>query len=231
MLLGLAQAVGGQINVGLPFTAGHVVFLLVLYRAAARSVSQGVDVSAGSAGVAACARVVHSTVSSRIGMTFWTVLVAGPDCGALLGRPANDAPPHRNLFVRRLASLWNFLAGYAGLVSVGQQTFVGLGGYTLYLCALWAGVNPMLGLPLAGLIGGLISTPDRAAAAQAARRLFHHRLVGGGGSLPANLSARAGGRRRLRHQPAGDRGALDRRLAQHARICRSTGYSSRLRSR
>ena len=24
-----------------------------------------------------------------------------------------------------LASLWNFLAGYAGLVSVGQQTFVG----------------------------------------------------------------------------------------------------------
>jgi branched-chain amino acid transport system permease protein len=58
-----------------------------------------------------------------------------------------------------LASLWNLLAGYAGLVSVGQQTFVGLGGYTLYLCALWAGVNPMLGLPLAGLIGGLISLP------------------------------------------------------------------------
>ena len=48
-----------------------------------------------------------------------------------------------------LASLWNFLAGYAGLVSVGQQTFVGLGGYTLYLCALWAGINPMAGLPLA----------------------------------------------------------------------------------
>jgi branched-chain amino acid transport system permease protein len=31
ILLGLAQAVGGQINVGLPFTAGHVVFLIVLF--------------------------------------------------------------------------------------------------------------------------------------------------------------------------------------------------------
>ena len=28
-----------------------------------------------------------------------------------------------------LASLWNLLAGYAGLVSVGQQAFVGFGGY------------------------------------------------------------------------------------------------------
>lgn len=30
ILLGLAQAVGGQINVGLPFIAGHVIFLIVL---------------------------------------------------------------------------------------------------------------------------------------------------------------------------------------------------------
>ena len=31
-----------------------------------------------------------------------------------------------------LASLWNLLAGYAGLVSVGQQAYVGLGGYVLF---------------------------------------------------------------------------------------------------
>ena len=30
-----------------------------------------------------------------------------------------------------LASLWNLLAGYTGLVSVGQQAYVGLGGYAL----------------------------------------------------------------------------------------------------
>ena len=31
-----------------------------------------------------------------------------------------------------LAQLWNLLAGYAGLVSVGQQAYVGLGGYALF---------------------------------------------------------------------------------------------------
>src|SRR5690554_3948004 len=31
-----------------------------------------------------------------------------------------------------LAQCWNLLAGYAGLISVGQQAFVGLGGYALF---------------------------------------------------------------------------------------------------
>ncbi len=31
-----------------------------------------------------------------------------------------------------LACLWNLMAGYAGLVSVGQQAYVGFGGYMLY---------------------------------------------------------------------------------------------------
>ena len=30
-----------------------------------------------------------------------------------------------------LAQMWNLLAGYAGLVSIGQQGFVGLGAYAL----------------------------------------------------------------------------------------------------
>ena len=33
------------------------------------------------------------------------------------------------LMLLALASLWNLLAGYAGLVSVGQQAFVGFGAY------------------------------------------------------------------------------------------------------
>src|SRR5215469_7845615 len=35
-------------------------------------------------------------------------------------------------YMLTLAQFWNLLAGYAGLVSVGQQTFVGLGGYLLF---------------------------------------------------------------------------------------------------
>ncbi|HEY2078809.1 MAG TPA: hypothetical protein VGH53_20960, partial [Streptosporangiaceae bacterium] len=34
-----------------------------------------------------------------------------------------------------MASAWNLLAGYAGLVSVGQQAFLGLGAYFVVLLA------------------------------------------------------------------------------------------------
>lgn len=50
-----------------------------------------------------------------------------------------------------LAILWNLLAGYAGLVSVGQQAYVGLGGYTLFVCVIWFGMNPIVAIPLAAL--------------------------------------------------------------------------------
>ncbi|WP_113701399.1 branched-chain amino acid ABC transporter permease [Nonomuraea lactucae] len=32
-----------------------------------------------------------------------------------------------------LASMWNLLAGYAGMVSIGQQAYIGLGAYALFL--------------------------------------------------------------------------------------------------
>ena len=50
-----------------------------------------------------------------------------------------------------LASLWNLLAGYAGLVSVGQQAYVGLGAYTLFALAILFGISPLWAIPLAGL--------------------------------------------------------------------------------
>src|SRR3974377_2040483 len=52
-----------------------------------------------------------------------------------------------------LAQLWNLLAGYAGLVSVGQQAYVGLGAYALFALAILFGVSPLWSIPLAGLIG------------------------------------------------------------------------------
>jgi branched-chain amino acid transport system permease protein len=58
-----------------------------------------------------------------------------------------------------LASLWNLLAGYTGLVSVGQQAFVGLGGYVLVSATLFLGINPLYGIPLAGLAAAIISVP------------------------------------------------------------------------
>jgi branched-chain amino acid transport system permease protein len=58
-----------------------------------------------------------------------------------------------------LAQYWNLLAGYAGLVSVGQQAFVGLGGYLLFALTLHAGLDPLVAILLAGLLAGALALP------------------------------------------------------------------------
>jgi branched-chain amino acid transport system permease protein len=58
-----------------------------------------------------------------------------------------------------LASLWNLLAGYAGLVSVGQHAYVGLGAYTLFALTIFGGLHPLVAIPLSGLAGVLVSIP------------------------------------------------------------------------
>jgi len=62
-----------------------------------------------------------------------------------------------------LASLWNLLAGYAGLVSVGQQAYVGLGAYLLFALTILVGVPPLAAIPLAGIIAAILSLPVIAA--------------------------------------------------------------------
>jgi len=58
-----------------------------------------------------------------------------------------------------LASLWNLLAGYAGLVSVGQQAFVGLGGYLLFALAILFEVHPIAAILIAGPIAAVVAIP------------------------------------------------------------------------
>jgi branched-chain amino acid transport system permease protein len=58
-----------------------------------------------------------------------------------------------------LAQYWNLLAGYAGLVSVGQQAYVGLGGYLLFALTIFGGLDPLLAIPLAGLIAAVVAIP------------------------------------------------------------------------
>ena len=58
-----------------------------------------------------------------------------------------------------LAQLWNLLAGYAGLVSVGQQAYVGLGGYALFYLTGALNVNVYVALLIAGPFAGLLSIP------------------------------------------------------------------------
>ncbi|WP_163268646.1 branched-chain amino acid ABC transporter permease [Chelativorans alearense] len=58
-----------------------------------------------------------------------------------------------------LAMLWNLLAGYAGFVSVGQQAYVGLGGYLLFALTIFLGLHPVAAIAAAGLAGALVAMP------------------------------------------------------------------------
>lgn len=56
-----------------------------------------------------------------------------------------------------LAQMWNLLAGYSGLISLGQQSFVGLGGYTLAVLSSYYGINIWIGVGLGGLASVLLA--------------------------------------------------------------------------
>jgi branched-chain amino acid transport system permease protein len=58
-----------------------------------------------------------------------------------------------------LGTMWNLLAGYGGMVSIGQQAYIGVGGYGLVVLADTVGMNPFLALPLAGVVCGLLAWP------------------------------------------------------------------------
>ncbi len=64
----------------------------------------------------------------------------------------------QGFIVLTLASMWNLLAGYAGLVSVGQQAFVGLGAYFVLILALH-GTLPFAALPVAAIGCGVAALP------------------------------------------------------------------------
>src|SRR6478752_3382862 len=58
-----------------------------------------------------------------------------------------------------LAIMWNLLAGYADIPTVGQHGFVGVGAYGFVGFAALAGLNPFLAIPLAGVVALLVAIP------------------------------------------------------------------------
>lgn len=58
-----------------------------------------------------------------------------------------------------LAQLWNLLAGYGGLVSVGQQACVGIGAYAMFAGVILWGWDPVLAIPLGGLAALALAVP------------------------------------------------------------------------
>jgi branched-chain amino acid transport system permease protein len=104
-------------------------------------------------------KVEHATASSRVGVVLVAFMLIVLALAPLWGSRETLRLLAEIFTFIALASLWNLLAGYAGLVSVGQQAFVGLGGYLLFALAMLVGVHPILAILLAGPVAALVAVP------------------------------------------------------------------------
>src|SRR5574337_1562168 len=68
------------------------------------------------------------------------------------------------IYFLALAEMWNLLAGYGGMVSFGQQAWIGLGGYTLIVLADDLHVNMFLAIFVGGVVAALVALPTAALA-------------------------------------------------------------------
>jgi branched-chain amino acid transport system permease protein len=57
-----------------------------------------------------------------------------------------------------MAALWNLLAGYAGMISFGQQAYLGIGAYVVYLVGK-AGVSPFAGIAVGAVACAVAAVP------------------------------------------------------------------------
>lgn len=106
--------------------------------------------------------IERATAASRLGTFVGAGLLA-----ALIPLPFWGTSSDMRLLVEflsmlTLAQMWNLLAGYGGLVSVGQQAYIGLGGYALNVLADFLGINPFLSVFLAGLVATAFALPTAA---------------------------------------------------------------------
>jgi len=101
--------------------------------------------------------VTRATTASRIALFVAALLVIALAAAPYWGSTATLRLLGEIMVYLALASLWNLLAGYSGLVSIGQQAYVGFGGYVLFTICYHSGLNPLYAIPVAGLAAAVVS--------------------------------------------------------------------------
>lgn len=113
------------------------------------------------------------------------------------------------LYLLALAQLWNLLAGYAGLVSVGQQGWIGIGAYAIIVATNDLNLPLALGILCAGLVAAFFAIPTALLSfrlrggyfaigtwviAEVFRLLVTSSVdwLGGGGGMSINIGTRLG---------------------------------------
>ena len=57
------------------------------------------------------------------------------------------------------AMTWNLMAGYGGMVSIGQQAYFGLGGYVMLALGNFLNVNPFVAIVLGACVAAAVAVP------------------------------------------------------------------------
>jgi branched-chain amino acid transport system permease protein len=104
-------------------------------------------------------RISRATQASHIALIVAFVLVPFLIAAPWWGSTATLRLIGEMMVYLALATLWNLLAGYTGLVSVGQQAYVGLGIYTVVACSVLLGIHPYWAIPIAALVAILLALP------------------------------------------------------------------------
>ena len=87
---------------------------------------------------------LRGTTVSRVAWRSGSLVVAVVALAPWWGEPSTLNLLVRFMSLLCLAQMWNLLAGYAGLVSIGQQAFIGIGAYTLVYFGNERGLNIFL---------------------------------------------------------------------------------------
>jgi len=103
--------------------------------------------------------VKRSSAFSNVGLVLLAFVVVGLLSAPLWAGRADMRLLSEIYLYLSLACLWNLMAGYAGLVSVGQQAYVGFGGYLLFTLTMFFGLHPVPAIALAGVFAALLAIP------------------------------------------------------------------------
>lgn len=112
----------------------------------------------GQAAAVPAVRIRRSTRVSRWALPFSVVLVAVLAYAPYAISQSITSTMVDFFILLTLGVTWNMLAGYAGLVSVGQQAYIGVGAYGV----LWLaqhGVDAFVGLPIAAVFCAVVAIP------------------------------------------------------------------------
>ena len=113
--------------------------------------------SASVTSASSTVKVRRSTMASYIALAVSIVVVIALAIGPFAFLTKGNQQNLVTLFIYIImGTMWNLLAGYAGMVSIGQQAFIGVGAYGVVYAADQMGIGPIAAIPVALVIAGII---------------------------------------------------------------------------